>query len=66
MPNQANRSNGNSSAGKGSPRHEPNRDRGEQRSNNERSDVKRNTNKSDNNTSRTSNEGRKRASGGNS
>ncbi len=63
MPNQGNRSNGSSNSGKGqtgdaqkkgvAPKPNP-----------ERSDVKHGTNDNDGNTNRTSNQGRKTASGG--
>ena len=64
MPNSSKKSNGKSSAGKGAPKHQ---ESGNARSkpNPERSDVKYGRAKGeDNNTGRTSSQGRKSASGG--
>jgi hypothetical protein len=66
MPNSANRSkNGNSNAGKGQPRHDANND-SSQKANPERSDLKRGGSAKERggDTGRTSNQGRKSASGG--
>ena len=63
MPNKANRSRNNNNAGKGITR-DAGTQRSEPKQNPERSDIKHNTNQNDGNTSRTSNGGRKLASGG--
>ena len=65
MPNSANKSNGSSNSGQGQ-RHHPSEqhDKETQNANPERSDIKRGTNENDGNTSRTSSQGRKTASGG--
>jgi hypothetical protein len=64
MPNQGNRSNGNSHSGKGQTG-DAIKKSSEPKPNPERSDVKHKTSENaDNNTSRTSNQGRKSASGG--
>lgn len=67
MPNSANRNNGGNNASKGQPKHEPSRGSSQQ-TNAERSDVKHGsgdhpkTQRGD--TGRSSNQGRKEASGG--
>ncbi|HWJ30319.1 MAG TPA: hypothetical protein VNS32_27540 [Flavisolibacter sp.] len=64
MPNSSNKSNGKSNAGKGVPKHQVSRDTGS-KSNPERSDRKYGRARGeDNNTGRTSSQGRKTASGG--
>lgn len=64
MPNQGNKSNGRSNPGVGQKKHESDREQASPKPNPERSDIKHGTNDNDGNTSRTSNEGRKQASGG--
>lgn len=64
MPNSSNKSNGKSSAGKGAPKQAVSGNR-QSKPNSERSDLKYGRDRGeDNNTSRTSSQGRKRASGG--
>lgn len=63
MPNSANRKAGNNKAGTGH-KEDVNDKSKASKPNPERSDVKRGTNENDGNTSRTSNQGRKAASGG--
>lgn len=65
MPNSGNRSSSNKNSGEGSPRHRTSRS-SSQRNNAERSDVKHGDHPKDHNTdtSRSSNQGRKSASGG--
>lgn len=64
MPNQGNRSNGSSHSGKGHAKDDLTKKDSSQKPNPERSDIKHGTNENDGNTNRTSNEGRKAASGG--
>lgn len=65
MPNSANRSNGSGNASQGQPKHRTSRS-GSDKPNPERSDLKRDSSKQDRgSTDRTSNQGRKQASGGN-
>jgi hypothetical protein len=66
MPNKGNKSNGRSQSGVGQPKHQPAKGNSEKPSP-ERSDVKHHTNEKghgSDNTGRTSNQGRKSASGG--
>jgi hypothetical protein len=65
MPNSANKSNGGSNAGKGAPRHQTS-NASAPKSNPERSDLKHGDHPKDRrgDTDRTSNQGRKSASGG--
>lgn len=64
MPNSANRNHGGNNASKGQPKHEPGRG-SDQKPNPERSDIKHNTDgDGKGSTGRTSNQGRKSASGG--
>jgi hypothetical protein len=67
MPNSQNRSNNNSNAGKGQPKDRPSNDQSSEKPNPERSDIKHDTDKpkgQHGDTSRSSNQGRKEASGG--
>ncbi len=63
MPNQGNRSNGNSQSGKGQTGDAMKKKTSSQKPNPERSDKK-HPHENDGNTGRTSNQGRKSASGG--
>jgi hypothetical protein len=64
MPNQGNKSNGSKSKGVGNTQHQPTMSKNSGGVDKERSDVKHGTDKKGGSTGRTSNEGRKRASGG--
>jgi hypothetical protein len=64
MPNQGNKSNGSKSKGVGNTEHQSTSNRGSQAVNKERSDLKYGTNKKGGSTGRSSNSGRKAASGG--
>ncbi|MDQ3278622.1 MAG: hypothetical protein M3Q06_09860 [Bacteroidota bacterium] len=63
MPNKGNRSNGSSHSGKGQTG-DAMKKTSAPKPNPERSDIKQNRDDNDGNTGRTSNQGRKRASGG--